>query len=581
MNSQSTYRIYVATLFVLFGLNFSFSQDDECGEPTNKEEYLQYFQQIKEKSYDLERQFLIDRQAARFGTTVTSLPIKAHIIRNDNGTGGLTEAELNDALAIMNSYYINAGLEFFLCSGINYIDDSDFYSLERSEESSLTSGNDVANVINIYFANQLFSSTGSSLCGYAYYPGGPLRIMMANGCVGNGSTLAHEMGHFFGLFHTHGNSNTPGATTELVNGSNCDSSGDFICDTPADPVLSTGNVTFNCLYTGNLRDANNDLYEPDPHNIMSYSRKECRDLFTEEQYARINATYQTSRSYLECPSFNADFSADVTESCDANLTVNFTESSVGATSWSWDIDGDGFEDYNSRNIVHTYNNAGDFDVTLTISNGNNSISKVKYNYIDVGAQEIETDQITLTLTLDSWPSETSWAFSDSNGEIIRGGPYQEGVDDNATKIVTFDVNPNLCYKFEIFDVFGDGICCGQGNGNYELRTADNTLIASGSDFGASASHNFFNGSLLSTTDLAKEDIVLYPNPANSEINLSIANSILPNNLTIYSALGQQLIKKEVNTQEDLSINVQELRAGLYILKLENDNGEKSLPFIKQ
>ena len=72
---------------------------------------------------------------------------------------------------------------------------------------------------------------------------------MANGCANNGSTLPHEVGHFYGLPHTHDQGN------ELVNGSNCATAGDNFCDTPADPNLS-GVVNSSCVYTGTATDAN-------------------------------------------------------------------------------------------------------------------------------------------------------------------------------------------------------------------------------------------------------------------------------------------------------------------------------------
>ena len=583
MNLIGTYRLHAVALCTLLCINLSFSQDDECGNTTNQTEYLQYFKSIKVKTLELEQKFLSDaKTSSRNFNTLTSIPIKPHIIRNTNGSGGLSEGELNDAIAIMNGYFANAGLEFFICGGINYVDNTNFYSLQSSEESSLTSANNIDDVINIYFANAVYSSSGSSLCGFAYYPGGPETIIMSNGCATNGSTLAHEMGHFFGLFHTHGNSNTPGATNELVNGSNCDSSGDYICDTPADPVLSSSLVNSSCNYTGSSTDSNNDTYIPDPNNIMSYSRKSCRTLFSDEQYARINSTYQLSRNNLKCPDFNVDFTADITESCDANLTVNFTESSEGATSWSWDIDGDGFEDYNQQNISHTYNSPGDFDVILTITNGTNSISIVKNNYIDVGADEIDTDEITLILTLDSWPSETTWEFTDSNGSLIAsGGPYQEGVDDGATKIETFAVTPDLCYNFEIKDVYGDGICCTSGSGSYELRSKDNTLLASGGDFGSVSTNNFFNGNLLSINKISRDQISIYPNPVTDEFSITVSNGLLPQFISIYNSLGQQLIKKPITSQQDLKILTQNFDSGLYILQLLDEGGEVSIPFVKQ
>ena len=89
-------------------------------------------------------------------------------------------------------------------------------------------------------------------------------------------TLGHEIGHWFGLLHTHGaSSNRPPIgveTDELVDGSNCDIAGDFTCDTPADPNLA-GRVASSpsCLYTDNelLTDSNGDLFTPDTQNRMS------------------------------------------------------------------------------------------------------------------------------------------------------------------------------------------------------------------------------------------------------------------------------------------------------------------------
>ena len=87
----------------------------------------------------------------------------------------------------------------------------------------------VSSASSIYFTDYVESSTGGSLCGYAYYPGGADVILMKNSCATNGSTLPHEVGHFFSLRHTHGPSNLL-TTTELVDGSNCDTDGDEICD---------------------------------------------------------------------------------------------------------------------------------------------------------------------------------------------------------------------------------------------------------------------------------------------------------------------------------------------------------------
>ncbi|OJJ21428.1 hypothetical protein BKI52_12825 [marine bacterium AO1-C] len=238
----------------------------------------------------------IAQNYARFRTTATTyVPIKAHIIRTGSGAGGLGVAELVKAIDDMNVLYQNANISFYIYDEINFVDDDKFYDYDSSEESDLGSKHNVSNVINVYFANTVTSGT-SNLCGYAYFPGGQDMVLMANSCTTNGSTLPHELGHYFALYHTHGKTNT-GTTDELVDGSNCTTAGDDVCDTAADPNLS-GNVDSDCSYTGNTTDANNATFTPDPRNIMSYSLQSCRTRFTQGQYDRISATLTNSRNYL-------------------------------------------------------------------------------------------------------------------------------------------------------------------------------------------------------------------------------------------------------------------------------------------
>ncbi|MGM0586899.1 MAG: YCF48-related protein [Bacteroidota bacterium] len=77
----------------------------------------------------------------------------------------------------------------------------------------------------------------------------------------------------------------------------------------------------------------------------------------------------------------ADFSADVT-SGNQPLTVHFTDASSGnITSWSWEF-GDG-KTSSEQHPSHSYTEAGTFTVKLTVSDGTNSVSETKTDYISV------------------------------------------------------------------------------------------------------------------------------------------------------------------------------------------------------
>lgn len=239
-------------------------------------------------------------------TTLTSLPVQFHLVRSSTGQTDVTDATLERSITIMNEYFANAGLSFYQCSRVKYIDDNNFRNFFISQQSALMARSFVKNVINIYC---MPSIEGGSVGGYTYLPGpfSPDLIVMDDGLL-TSTTLTHEMGHYFGLLHTHGSSNCGSsmtATDELVDGSNCQTAGDYVCDTPADPGLlgagcSAFQVDASCRYIGTARDARGMAFSPDVNNIMSYSRSSCRTRLSQGQYSRINATFRQYRTYLTC-----------------------------------------------------------------------------------------------------------------------------------------------------------------------------------------------------------------------------------------------------------------------------------------
>jgi hypothetical protein len=226
------------------------------------------------------------------------IPIVAHIIRRSNGTGGLSNTDLNDAFSTANGFYNSFHFMLEICE-IRFINSDDIFNFTHSSNSSGASSNqlnvtsnNVAGIINIYFVPNSNTS-------WTWRPNSNAsrqHILMFNTQTTNGTTLSHELGHWFDLLHTHQGGN------ELVNGSNCSTAGDFVCDTPADPNLS-GRVNASCEYTGTLVDANGDSYNPDTRNLLSYAGS-CRNRFSEGQIFRMEAALlgmQEDRGYTFSP----------------------------------------------------------------------------------------------------------------------------------------------------------------------------------------------------------------------------------------------------------------------------------------
>jgi parallel beta-helix repeat protein len=125
----------------------------------------------------------------------------------------------------------------------------------------------------------------------------------------------------------------------------------------------------------------------------------------------------------------AAFSASPT-SGNTPLNVTFTDSSTGTpTAWNWNF-GDGTTS-TQQSPVHTYSTAGDYTITLTVSNSAGNNTTTKSNYIKVtansttnatipvvsfwGSRTSGTAPITIGFTDASTNTPTAWNWSFGDG----------------------------------------------------------------------------------------------------------------------------------------------------------------------
>jgi CotH kinase protein/Secretion system C-terminal sorting domain len=87
--------------------------------------------------------------------------------------------------------------------------------------------------------------------------------------------------------------------------------------------------------------------------------------------------------------------------------------------------------------------------------------------------------VSIDITPDNFPGETTWKLFGNHVEIANGTV-------NDTSIC---VDTSLCMRFEIYDSYGDGICCNHGLGSYSILWNGNQ-VGSGGAFAAVASHSF-------------------------------------------------------------------------------------------
>ncbi|MDZ7309171.1 MAG: phytase, partial [candidate division KSB1 bacterium] len=119
----------------------------------------------------------------------------------------------------------------------------------------------------------------------------------------------------------------------------------------------------------------------------------------------------------------ADFSTGMTAGC-APLSVQFTDQSSGpVASWLWEF-GDG-DTSAEKDPVHTYANAGNYTVRLTVSNGaGHSHAVVKDNYISASPSPVAAftaapvagnAPLTVTFTDQSTGNPTNWSWDFGDG----------------------------------------------------------------------------------------------------------------------------------------------------------------------
>lgn len=131
---------------------------------------------------------------------------------------------------------------------------------------------------------------GPFVAGYAYFPGAPARydgtIMLASQAVAGQSTLPHEMGHAFNLYHTFQGA----AGTACPANVNCNEDGDKVCDT--DPTNEE--AFFTCPSAAATNPCTVNPWNGQQYNFMHYTS--CADQrFTPGQRDRMIASVNTMR----------------------------------------------------------------------------------------------------------------------------------------------------------------------------------------------------------------------------------------------------------------------------------------------
>ncbi len=276
----------------------------------------------------------------------------ALVVADGDGNTDYTDADFEEELVRINRYFEredDLGLSF-RWADVVYLDAEQWLQIDDGElQRVLTSGGHLRKLDRFYvpvlFTRELLVDDVPRP-GVATPPngtcGGVRRVQGRQPLVGGvviakqrwESTVAHEIGHYLGLCHTHAPS--VDAVVEVdADGTpcadDCTVEGDGICDTPTDPGPA------GCAVSAACEAVCSDDETPDVSNVMGYYPT-CRAGFSAEQAAEVRRGLDLRRGWYGCV-FEPCSCTPAGGECPEGMTCSPYDEADGGTRWQCRLDG--------------------------------------------------------------------------------------------------------------------------------------------------------------------------------------------------------------------------------------------------
>ncbi len=180
----------------------------------------------------------------------------------------------------------------------------------------------------------------------------------------------------------------------------------------------------------------------------------------------------------------ADFNANVTSGY-APFSVQFTNLSENAVSWSWDFESDGNIDSTDKNPVHTYTIPGKYTAKLTVSNENGTASKtLEVIVLEAQKEEKVYPVADFSISVTNGYAPLSVQFTDlSKNTTSRNWDFGDGA-------TSTDQNP--VYIYSTAGTYTVSLTATNENGTAS-KTATVTVMESSSSGGSSGGKSHRSG----------------------------------------------------------------------------------------
>lgn len=440
--------------------------------------------------------------------------------------------------------------------------DGSLPGISEAQMQGLSNVYDTSKFVNIYIVNKINGlSTGDGVLGSATLTdgskGSTSSIIIRADIVklGTDATLAHETGHYFSLYHTFaGGSIFSGGCAPNTS---CTTDGDKVCDTSPIKDLNGQDIP-----TLTLNDCTNANYDSTKFNIMGYGNN-GQTKFSAGQRNRVLAWITTQMPSLMTSEGALPLltTAPLVSSCSptgAYVVANNNEA--------------GILKLVLKDIDHTIPVRRKGGVNEALLDYTNLHCNTK-NYTTLNINQATNINITHGFTakfLTAWIDYNNDGIF-TNDEKIASENIADGENSNdRTWSPSFTVpataNTTATLRLRIIAT---------KDSTEPLPCANNLTQGTAYDYPVKLV------SLLKAEDFSSisDKLKIYPNPTNGIINIDMKDFITAKT-SLYDVNGR-LLKSKLIEEGVSKINISDLAKGIYLLKIDTNNGSITKQIIKQ
>jgi PKD repeat protein len=240
----------------------------------------------------------------------------------------------------------------------------------------------------------------------------------------------------------------------------------------------------------------------------------------------------------------AGFSADVTELCTPDNTVNFHDQSSGnPTSWNWTFEGGNPASSTEEHPTVVYDSPGVYSVTLEVSNGDEINELVMEDYITIN----EGVDVVLSSFSDVC---VNWAAFELTGGYPYGGTY------SGTGVVDGMFDPAIA-----------------GVGTHTITYSYTAPTGCFGEF----SQDVYVDACIGIDNPSEQNIRVYPNPSSGHVDLDVYH-VGTVDVKVYSVTGAKVYSatETANGHYQFNMDLTDLNNGIYYVVVTSGSNVERL-----